>query len=381
MDGVVRACCMFELPPQDIPSENHSEKYKLKNLESFDNVLNSDEWKDYRQRIKTEDIPNCNWCWKQEKSIKSSKRTEYNAVMPIKDIEPPALRTLEISLDSTCNMMCRICQPSQSSKWASATQAVDEINKTDYNGDRYDIKGTVDLSTRDNLKRVFLNSDLTKISQIRINGGEPFYSKNLLPILQKIDNDAGLENVKLEFNTNGSIFPKQDILELLLKAKSVELEFSIDAVGELAEVTRYGVSWETIQQTIKKWKTNIPNAGFSVHTVISLLNLSKLNELKEWIHKSGFYNSWAWDFLTSPKHLSVYQLSNEHKQALVGDMGDFQGKDKLYDELMFEGLGNSNNYKLFLEFTKILDKYQSNSFESVNPETYRLIEELYNNKK
>ena len=76
-----------------------------------------------------------------------------------------------------------------------------------------------------------------------------------------------------------------------------------------------------------------------------------------------------------------YQLSNEHKQALVGDMGDFQGKDKLYDELMFEGLGNSNNYKLFLEFTKILDKYQSNSFESVNPETYRLIEELYNNKK
>ena len=375
MDGVVRACCMFET------SEHHWEKYKLKNLESFDNVLNSDEWKEYRQRIKTENIKNCGWCWKQEKAIKSSKRTEYNALMPIKDTEPPALRTLEISLDSTCNMMCRICQPSQSSKWASATQAIDEINKTDYSGNRYNTKATVDLSTRDNLKRVFLNSDLTKISQIRINGGEPFYSKNLLPILQKIDKDAGLENVKLEFNTNGSIFPKKDILELLLKAKSVELEFSIDAVGKLAEVTRYGVSWETIEQTIKKWKTNISDACFSVHTVISLLNLSKLNELKEWIHKSGFYNSWAWDFLTSPKHLSVYQLSNEHKQALIGDMDDFPGKDELYDELMFEGLGNSNNYKLFLEFTKILDKYQSNSFESVNPETYRLIEDLYNNKK
>ena len=374
MDGVVRACCMFET------SENHWKKYKLKNLESFDNVLNSNEWKDYRQRIKTENIKNCNWCWKQEKSIKSSKRTEYNAIMPIKDTEPPVLRTLEISLDSTCNMMCRICQPCQSSKWASATQAIDEINKTDYSGNRYDTKTTVDLSTRDNLKRVFLNSDLTKISQIRINGGEPFYSKNLLPILQKIDKDAGLENVKLEFNTNGSIFPKTDILELLLKAKSVELEFSIDAVGKLAEVTRYGVSWETIEQTIKKWKTDIPNAGFSVHTVISLLNLSKLNELKEWIHESGFYDSWGWDFLTSPKHLSVYQLSNENKQALIGDMDNFLGKDELYNELMFEGLGNSNNYKLFLEFTKILDKYQSNSFESVNPETYRLIEELYNNK-
>ena len=42
-------------------------------------------------------------------------------------------------------MMCRICQSSKP-KWASATQAIDEPNKTDYSGDRYDIKAPVDLS-------------------------------------------------------------------------------------------------------------------------------------------------------------------------------------------------------------------------------------------
>ena len=59
------------------------EKYKLKNLESFDNVL-TDEWKDYRQRIKQKNIKNCNWCWKQEKLHKTVREQEYNAICPLK---------------------------------------------------------------------------------------------------------------------------------------------------------------------------------------------------------------------------------------------------------------------------------------------------------
>ena len=148
-----------------------------------------------------------------------------------------------------------------------------------------------------------------------------------------------LKMSKLEFNTNGSIFPKKDILELLLKAKSVELEFSIDAVGELAEVTRYGVSGKQLNKQLKNGKLIFQCCFF--HTSLSLLNLSKLNELKEWIHESGFYmTAGLGTFLHRQAFINVYPIVNEHKQALIGDMSDFPGKDKLYDELMFEGLGN-----------------------------------------
>ena len=369
--GTVRPCCLFKM------KSKNDERYNLKNLESFDNILNSKKWVEYRGRMQSQKMPECQACWVREETNNDSKRIHYNTRVSIKETLPHTLQTLEIALDTTCNMMCRICQPSQSSKWASATKVIDKLNDLHNNkNSRYNI-ATVDTSTKDHLLRVIVNSDLTKLSRIRINGGEPFYSKNLLPVLQKIDSDAGLENVQLEFNTNGSIFPKKETLDLLLKAKKLDLEFSIDAVGKLAEVTRYGGSWENIEQTIKKWKMTFPNAVFSVHSVISLLNLSQLNELRKWTDEIGI--EWNWYFLLGPRHLSVYQLPKKYKQELFDHMEDFPQITKLYKELMIDGPKHiKNHYGMFLTFTKTLDAYHNNSFESVNPETYKLIEKLYN---
>ena len=369
--GTVRPCCLFKM------KSKNDERYNLKNLESFDNILNSKKWAEYRGRMQSQKMPECQACWVREETNNDSKRIHYNTRVSIKETLPHTLQTLEIALDTTCNMMCRICQPSQSSKWASATKVIDKLNNLHNNkNSRYNI-ATVDTSTKDHLLRVIVNSDLTKLSRIRINGGEPFYSKNLLPVLQKIDTDAGLENVQLDFNTNGSIFPKKETLDLLLKAKKLTLEFSIDAVGKLAEVTRYGGSWENIEQTIKKWKMTFPNAVFSVHSVISLLNLSQLNELRKWTDEIGI--EWNWYFLLGPRHLSVYQLPKKYKQELFGHMEDFPQITKLYKELMIDGPEHiKNHYGMFLTFTKTLDAYHNNSFESVNPETYKLIEKLHN---
>ena len=369
--GTVRPCCLFKM------KSKNDERYNLKNLESFDNILNSKKWVEYRGRMQSQKMPECQACWVREETNNDSKRIHYNTRVSIKETHPHTLQTLEIALDTTCNMMCRICQPSQSSKWASATKVIDKLNNLHNNkNSRYNI-ATVDTSTKDHLLRVIINSDLTKLSRIRINGGEPFYSKNLLPVLQKIDSDAGLENVQLEFNTNGSIFPKKETLDLLLKAKKLTLEFSIDAVGKLAEVTRYGGSWENIEQTIKKWKMTFPNAVFSVHSVISLLNLSQLNELRKWTDEIGI--EWNWYFLLGPRHLSVYQLPKKYKQELFDHMEDFPQITKLYKELMIDGPKHiKNHYGMFLTFTKTLDAYHNNSFESVNPETYKLIEKLHN---
>ena len=372
--GSVKPCCLFK------EKTKVQTRYELENLESFDKILNSKRWAEYRSQMMSRNMPGCEACWVREEVGDDSKRIHYNTRVPIKKTRPYTLQTLEIALDTTCNMMCRICQPSQSSKWASATKVADTLNNlhVDKNS-RYNMT-TVNTSTKNHLLRVFVNSDLTNLSRIRINGGEPFYSKNLLPILQKIDADAGLENVQLEFNTNGSIFPKKETLDLLLKAKKLDLEFSIDAVGKLAEVIRYGESWENIEQTIKKWKMNFPNASFSLHSVISLLNLSQLNELRRWSDEIDI--DWNWYFLLGPRHLSVYQLPKKYKQELFDRMEDFSNITKLYNELMIDGPDYiKNHYGMFLTFTKTLDSYQNNSFESVNPETYKLIEKLYNDNK
>ena len=120
-----------------------------------------------------------------------------------------------------------------------------------------------------------------------------------------------------------------------------------------------------------------PNAVFSVHSVISLLNLSQLNELRKWTDEIGI--EWNWYFLLGPRHLSVYQLPKKYKQKLFDHMEDFPQITKLYKELMIDGPTHiKNHYGMFLTFTKTLDAYHNNSFESVNPETYKLIEKLHN---
>ena len=363
--GYVYPCCKFEYLAEDIRKDSWLD-YKVQNLNSLDGILVSDKWKDFRQRMLKEDIKECSHCWRQENSKITSLRTESNKT---KIKQKNIIQSLEISLDTTCNMMCRICKPSQSSKWASADRVLKELTKIDSR--RYD-KSTVDMSTKDHLQRVIFNSNLKNLRLIKINGGEPFYSKNLVPLLDKIEKDAGIKNVQLEFNTNGSIFPNKEILDMLSMAKKIKIEFSIDATDKLAEVIRYGQSWKTIQKTIRKWLAYFSDATFTIHTTISLLNLNHLNNL---IHFTNNLNlNWTYDFLTGPDYLSVYQLPKRYREHLF-NVTDQKYKTLLYNELITPQKIPSK-FNNFLKSCEILDGYHGNSFKEVNSEIYNLVKKI-----
>lgn len=363
--GYVYPCCKFEYLAEDIRKDSWLD-YKVQNLNSLDGILVSDKWKDFRQRMLKEDIAECSHCWRQENSKITSLRTESNKT---KIKQKNIIQSLEISLDTTCNMMCRICKPSQSSKWASADRVLKELTKID--SSRYN-KSIVDMSTKDHLQRVIFNSNLKNLRLIKINGGEPFYSKNLVPLLDKIEKDAGIKNVQLEFNTNGSIFPNKEILDMLSMAKKIKIEFSIDATDKLAEVIRYGQSWKTIQKTIRKWLAYFSDATFTIHTTISLLNLNHLNNL---IHFTNNLNlNWTYDFLTGPDYLSVYQLPKRYREHLF-NVTDQKYKTLLYNELITPQKIPSK-FNNFLKSCEILDGYYGNSFEEVNSEIYNLVKKI-----
>ena len=68
----------------------------------------------------------------------------------------------------------------------------------------------------------------------------------LTQIVSKSDNP---ENVRLFYNTNGTIIPKQEIFQSWSKLKEVEVIFSIDAIGEANEILRPPHKWDTIENT------------------------------------------------------------------------------------------------------------------------------------
>lgn len=357
--GRVSPCCIY------IHHNNKLEDFKIQNLQSFNSVLTSNAWQDLRKQIAIEDIPECENCWRYERAGNKSQRYWHNQ----NTVAHEVLEDLELSLDTTCNMMCRICRPGQSSKWHSAHTVVDKLDnlwphgqyKTDY----------IDLSLKDHLRRVINNTDLSSLKVLRLNGGEPFYSKNLKYVLEKIDNDAGIENVSISFNTNGSIFPNDDTLKILTKAKRLQIEFSIDAIGDLASVIRYGVTWEDIHNTILKWKS-LSNVDFAMFSVISLMNINHVESLYEYSKNIG---KWSFYFLQGPDYLQVRQLPKHIRKQFLVNFEDKNLTDKINNMICNES-ESKPYFDIFLSAMHTMDQYQGNSFKQVNPEIYNLVNEL-----
>ena len=97
---------------------------------------------------------------------------------------------------------------------------------------------SVDVSV-DSFDLKYYDTDLSKLDFVKFVGGEPLLDKKhadfLTQIVSKSDNP---ENVRLFYNTNGTIIPKQEIFESWSKLKEVEVIFSIDAIGEANEILR-----------------------------------------------------------------------------------------------------------------------------------------------
>tara|TARA_Y100000385_G_scaffold289178_1_gene357855 strand:- start:903 stop:2063 length:1161 start_codon:yes stop_codon:yes gene_type:complete len=367
--GNVVPCCHISVHNEEV-------EFNLSNIESLDGILNSNYWKTLREDIKTGDNEACNNCWRVENTGGHSKRMWSNE-KPVNT--PYVIEDLEIALDTTCNMMCRMCQPSQSSKWASATDVLKKLDKLERPyGDRYN-QEKLNPTNHNDIMRVLNNTDLSHINAINIVGGEPFYSKNLLPLLERLDSQAGIENITLGFNTNGSIFPKDKVLDILSRAKDVCIDFSIDSIGDLATVTRHGIDWNTIDSNIQKFISYFGKNKIRIHSVISLLNANRIQEVYDYAHDLQL-RSWTWQFLSGPQYLSVYQIPKEIRKkwqikadkncTFVDWTRDYYNSELISTEEAKQMFGS------FLQSTSIIDTYHDCTFESVNPEMYNLIKAL-----
>ena len=89
-------------------------------------------------------------------------------------------------------------------------------------------KGT---AYRDNIIRLFENSDLSELTWVKLTGGEPFYSKSLKRVCQLLIDKAPYQDLTLEVITNCSMFPSDEVLNMLKKFKRVRILVSLDAIG------------------------------------------------------------------------------------------------------------------------------------------------------
>lgn len=342
VEGTVTPCCRYN-------HHIHNEQPQLK--DGIGAAINSDFFNDVRNKMLAgEKIVECNQCYEEEKLLGSSMRTEFNKKYSSHILEEPKIRYLETSFSSHCNLACRMCNETASSKWKL-------INNPGMK---------VDMNVDANETSFYNDTDLSDLESIKIVGGEPFINKFHAEYLHNfIRHSNNPQNIVLHYNTNGTVFPNSNILEYWKNVKEVHITFSIDAIGNLNDYLRPGSSWDTLTDTIEKFESTPGiNFTFDSHSVISNISVWKLASLVEWKtskfgHPGGFF------ILDRPRHLSIKTLQQDKKDKLLEYINKVDTGEYIY-----KAVRNELNKKSEMVYTEQdiakkeekLDKYFNKNF-------------------
>jgi molybdenum cofactor biosynthesis enzyme MoaA len=207
--------------------------------------------------------PSCSNCKNNEQAGYVSRRIGSNQWYTDHQINNHSVELTRIDywIGDICNLACAICGPQNSSTWQQEL-------------------GIQKSSITNTLWREL---NLTKLKSVHFNGGEPLLSKEHVKFLHAIPDKS---QVYLNYNTNGTILPNQELQQLWTKFKLVQLDFSIDDVGSRFEYQRYPAQWNAIENNLQWYIESAPhNCMFAVNTTVGILNQHNLDTLDQWLVK------------------------------------------------------------------------------------------------
>lgn len=195
--------------------------------------------------------------------------------IPNEDVPSNVPVWLELSIDTTCNAACIMCDRNFSSLWRKqdlkfgwATE--DEI--PDY----------TDPVVW--LEKIKSSVSLAYIRSIDFLGGEPFLSdipQLLLTELKQVQGD--LSNIKIMFQTNGSVKPDEKLLALMRECKKVGIHTSLDGIKEQFEYIRYPLLWSKVENNLRYLRDlDMRNVEFQFLVTVNPFNIYYYDDIEQW---------------------------------------------------------------------------------------------------
>lgn len=354
--GHIRPCCAFDI------QKMHRRYHISSGIKKYKNS----KWlKSFKQELLDDKQPAaCERCWYDERVGKTSKRQ-----IDSKNIIPSTsegYNIATISFNNICNLACPICNPFSSSRW-------NEENKK-HGG------VTIDLGNWSDNDYFLedLASNISQTSTIVLMGGEPFiqqglYNKKFLQLLLKNFNTS---EICLEYNTNGTIFPDNETINLWKDFKNIHICVSIDDIENRFEYNRWPAKWEVVYNNLKKYQS-FEKCTLCFSYTVSAFTIGYIKNFLDWMDKEGFENI-VFGVVANEDEYDPDVLPYSIKEKIRADLENctnFQAKTL---SGLLTNKENSLLYK-FINRIKKLDHIRSQSFLENFPELVnKEIEDLYN---
>ena len=209
-----------------------------------------------------------------------------------------------MAMSNKCNFKCVTCGIDNSSAWYDEEKLLKSLIS------RPEFPFEHDEPILDSSKPLE-DVNIDDIRVIRMLGGEPFLDKKFLSFLKKLK----LEEVKIFFVTNCSIFPKQ-WLETLSKAKELVVMFSIDGVNEVGEFVRFGYKQSVFDRNLKKWLNFLETKKTTIyyHFVCHIMNVLNYDATIKYLKQ---FDGKIWlSMLHTPEYLNLKYLPDNIKDII-----------------------------------------------------------------
>jgi MoaA/NifB/PqqE/SkfB family radical SAM enzyme len=309
------------------------------------------------KKLKGEPEDLCGMCYAEDRSGSSSKRTNENLKSKISNLnfaktyrttpdramfdhstttgETDNLRpySYHISLGNECNLSCKMCNPT-----ASSRLAVELIQEGTYSGPARMNWTTDPVAWGHVVDYICSTQDLRFV---HIIGGEPLMNIRFEDLVDRLIS-AGKTDIYLGFTTNGTIIDVP-LIKKLNAFRHVDIGISIEAVGQLNDLIRNGSSTQQVLDNIDTYLQHRSESHVYVtlRAVPSALSVHNLDDLYRWCISRKL--DVMTNMLNWPKYQRISNLPQDVKNRLLNQYSQWE-----YSEPM-PGISNPRDPNRFRE--------------------------------
>ena len=232
----------------------------------------------------------------------------------------------QIDLGNYCNSACLFCAPESSSRLATEFKRIGFIKELP-------LKNWCDDPA---LVQVFVDAlcRSPNLAYLHFIGGETLITPAFKTILTALVDANINQEISIGFTTNLTIWD-QDIVDLLVKFKEVNLGMSIECFHPLNDYLRYGGTIDHTQELISKWVELGKKHRWlmSLRVTPTLFSIYHLDTVYEYAMKNKLMVE-SCNFLANPEFMRISVLPTEYRQQAKSKlMSWINGQPMVQDKL------------------------------------------------
>ena len=337
---------------------------------SLQDVFFNEYFRKPREQLKSNQFPDaCSKCSFQEENGIQSMRQIFNMNSDFQSLNGTIddIRSLEIAFSNHCNYRCRHCNSYSSAKWRKEDIEV------------FNLPVPEKMLVEPNIENININN-LVNLEHIKILGGEPFINKTHAQFMRELSK-RDCSHIALEYVTNGSVLPTEEILDIWKQFKSVTIYVSLDDIGKYFNYFRTDADfYEEVEPNCfvydELMQENNINLNMHFHIVINVLNMYRLDKIVNYIFEEFPQWKLTVDTVINPSWLKISQWSKLEENTMIYYLRfqkystNLEHNIKVIDNmcriLSANCINDDNNFTELMKYNSLLDKSRNTDLLSIH---------------